>query len=110
MVLFDLAVGVERHAYVVAVVVPVAVAEVHVVSVVEVAFVWQTDDCDLGWTSHLRHRTILNLCRMEMVMGTVVREPLALGSLFETLELIRLAPIVAIVEISQVDAGRTGMK
>lgn len=82
MVLFDLVAVAEQHAYVVAVVgvvVLVAVAELHVVSVVEVAFVWQTDDCDLGWMSHLRHRTIRNLCRMEMVMGTVVREPLALG-------------------------------
>lgn len=99
----------ERHAYVVAVVVALVVAEVHVVFV-EVAFEWQTDDYDLGWKSHLRHRTIQNLCRMEMVMGTVVKGPLALGSLFETLELIHLRPIIAITVISQADVGQTRIK
>ena len=67
-------------------------------------------DCVLGWTSHLRHLTIQNLCRMEMAMGTVVTVPLALGSLFEILGSIRLEPIVVIIETGQVDVARTRMK
>lgn len=107
MVPFDLVVVVERHAYgfAVAGVVALVAAEVPVVSV---AFVWQTDD--LGWMSHLHHRTIQNWCRMEMVMGTVAIGLLALGWLFGTLESIRLRPIAAIVTISPVDVGRTGNK
>lgn len=68
------------------------------------------DDCVLGWTSHLRHLTIQNLCRMEMAMGTAVTVPLALGSLFEILGSIRLEPIVVIIETGQVDVVRTRMK
>lgn len=101
----------ELHAYVAAVdgvVVALVAAEVQVVSVV--AFVWQTDDYDLGWKSHLRHRTIQNLCRMEKVMGTAVKELLALELLFETLVLIHLMPTIVTVVISQADAARTGMK
>lgn len=99
----------ERHAFVVVVAVDgaVVVAEVQVVFVDVVAIVWQTDDFDLGWKNHLRHRTILNLCRMETVMGTVVKVPLALVLLFETLELIHLVPIIVIAMISPVDADRT---
>ncbi len=43
-------------------------------------------------------------------MGTVVKGPLALGSLFGTLVLIRLRPTAGTVEISQVDVGRTRIK
>lgn len=105
MVLCDLVVEVERHAYAVVVAAAFVVfAVVHdVVYVVDVAFVWQTDDCDLGWMNHPRHR----MNRMEMVMGTVVIGPLVLGSLFETLGSIHLRPIIVIVKISQVVGGQT---
>ncbi len=65
MVLYDLAVAEELHAYVVVVAaaavdaVVVVVAEAHVVFV-DVAFVWQTDNCDLGRKSHLHHQTTRN--------------------------------------------------
>lgn len=103
--LFDLVVVGERHAFVVVVADAVAavVAGVHVV--VLLMLVWQTDDCDLGWMSPLRHRTN----RMEMVMGTVVTRLLALGSSFGTLGSIHSVPTVATVTINRVDADRTGI-
>lgn len=43
-------------------------------------------------------------------METVVKAPLALGSLFEILGSIRLRPIAVIVKTGRVDVSRTRMK
>lgn len=106
--LFDSVVEeVALHAFVVVVDVVVALVAY---GVFVVAFVWRMTD--LVWKSHPRHRnrTIPNLCRKGTVMGTVVRELLALELLYETPGSIHLRPITVIAVISQADATRTEIK